>query len=96
MRKKWKITTQPKKNIETIAPNYLDQKFDVKAPNKVWASDITYAATQEGWLYVSVVLDLFYRKVIGLSMSNRLQTTIVMQSLKQALCLIKKLLCGSS
>lgn len=86
MRKKWKKTTQHGKNIKTIAPNYLDQKFKVEAPNTVWASDITYVFTQEGWLYVSVVLDLFSRKVIGLSMSNRLQTTIVVQSLKQALC----------
>ena len=85
MRKKWKITTQPGKNTKTIVPNYLDQKFTVEAPNTVWGSDITYVFTKEGWLYVSVVLDLFSRKVIGLSMSNSLQTAIIVKSLKQAL-----------
>ena len=85
MRKKWKVTTKAGKNVKITTPNYLDQKFNVETPNTVWASDITYVATQEGWLYVSVVLDLFSRKVIGLSMGDRLNTSIVVQSLKQAL-----------
>ena len=85
MRKKWKITTQPSKKTVTIAPNHLDQHFIVEEPNKVWVSDITYVATQEGWLYVAVVLDLFSRKVVGLSMGDRLHTDLIMKALKQAL-----------
>ena len=61
MVKAWKKTT--KRNEDHIAePNHLSQQFDVTEPNKVWASDITYVKTEEGWLYVSVSLDLFFLK----------------------------------
>jgi putative transposase len=85
MRKKWKKTTQPSKKVVKIAPNHLEQNFTVEAPDKVWISDITYVATQEGWLYVAVVMDLFSRKVIGLGMGDRLETDLIMKALKQAL-----------
>ena len=85
MRKSWKVTTQPNKKAVSIAPNHLDQNFTVEAPNKIWLSDITYVATQEGWLYVAVVMDLFSRKIIGLSMGDRLETSLVIKALKQAL-----------
>src|SRR5699024_12474462 len=48
-----------------VAPNHLQQQFDVAAPNKAWVTDITYIRTHEGWLYLSVVLDLFSRQVVG-------------------------------
>lgn len=85
MRKKWKVTTQASKKEIMIAPNHLDQNFIVGSPNKVWVSDITYVSTQEGWLYIAVVMDLFSRKVVGLSMSDRLETELVTKALKQAL-----------
>ena len=85
MRKKWKKTTQPSKKAVEIAPNHLDQQFIVNEPNKVWVSDITYVWTAEGWLYVAVVLDLFSRRVVGLSMGDRLETELVTRALKQAL-----------
>ena len=85
MRKKWKKTTQPGKKKNMIAPNYLDQNFIVEAPNKVWASDITYINTQEGWLYVAVVMDLFSRRVVGLSLGEKLETDLIMKAIKQAL-----------
>jgi len=85
MRKKWKVTTQPNKTSIMTAPNYLDQNFSVEEPNKVWVSDITYVFTQEGWLYVAIVLDLFSRKIVGLSMGNRLETSLITRALKQAL-----------
>jgi transposase InsO family protein len=85
MRKKWKRTTQPSKKVVEIAPNHLDQQFIVEEPNKVWVSDITYVWTAEGWLYVSIVLDLFSRKVVGLGMGNTLETELVTNALKQAL-----------
>ena len=47
------------------APNTLDRGFNVSAPNRVWASDITYIRTWEGWLYLAVVIDLFSRRVVG-------------------------------
>jgi len=85
MRKKWKRTTQQGRKVVEIAPNHLDQQFIVEEPNKVWVSDITYVWTGEGWLYVSVVLDLFSRKVVGLGMGSTLETELVTKALKQAL-----------
>ena len=85
MRKKWKVTTKPSKKVVMIEPNHLDQNFTVEAPNKVWASDISYVFTEEGWLYVAVVMDLFSRRIVGLSMGDRLETDLVMKALKQAL-----------
>ena len=59
MVKAWKRTT--KRNEEHRAePNHLSQRFDVTEPNKVWVSDITYVPTEEGWLYVSLVIRSFF------------------------------------
>lgn len=85
MRKRWKRTTLQSKKVVDIAPNHLDQQFHVEKPNKVWVSDIIYVWTAEGWLYVAVVLDLFSRKVVGLSMGASLSTELVTKALKQAL-----------
>lgn len=84
MRKKWRRTTRINEKVE-VTKNYLNQNFLTDAPNKVWVSDITYIPTQEGWLYVAVVMDLFSRKIVGLSMGNRLQTDLVTKALSQAL-----------
>jgi putative transposase len=68
MKKRFKVTTKvdPKANA---APNLLQQDFTADRPNQRWVADFTYVATGEGWLYVAVVLDLFSRRVVGLSMS---------------------------
>jgi putative transposase len=84
MRKKWKKTTLVNEKQEPC-PNYLDQNFSAEEPNKVWVSDITYVPTQEGWLYVAIVMDLFSRKIVGLSMGDMLQTELVSCALKQAI-----------
>jgi len=52
-----------------VAPNLLNRQFAVSAPNQAWTSDITYVATDEGWLYLAVVIDLFSRQVVGWSIS---------------------------
>lgn len=85
MRKRWKVTTQPSKKAVEIVPNHLEQRFAAEAPNKVWVSDITYVQTEEGWLYVASVMDLFSRKIVGLNMGDRLETKLVTGALKQAL-----------
>lgn len=51
-----------------VSPNRLDRRFDVTAPNAAWVTDITYIRTHEGWLYLSAVIDLFSRHVVGWSM----------------------------
>lgn len=70
---------------QTPAPNLLAQDFTAKQPNTKWVADISYIATQEGWLYLAVVLDLYSRKVVGLAMRESLHTDLVMTALKQAL-----------
>lgn len=77
------LTRSSKKR--TPAPNLLDRRFEVARPNKVWASDITYIPTSEGFLYLAVVLDLYSRSVVGWGMSSRLTPDLVASALHQAL-----------
>ena len=72
-RRKFKITTDSKHNYP-VAPNLLDQEFTASRPGEVWVSDITYCKTRNGWLYLTVIIDLYDRKVIGWSMSRGLTT----------------------
>ncbi len=85
MRKKWTVTTKLSKKALMIEPNHLDQNFTEESPNKVCASDISYVFKEEGWLYVAVVMDLFSRRIVGLSMGDRLGTDLRVNALKQAL-----------
>jgi putative transposase len=68
-----------------VAPNLLERRFDVEFPNSVWCGDITYLWTEEGWLYLSVLLDLYSRKVVGWAMSDRIDTNLVADALQMAL-----------
>lgn len=67
------------------APNRLEQNFSAPGPNLKWVSDISYIRTAEGFLYLAVVIDLFSRKVIGMSMGISLHTRLVLDALHQAL-----------
>ena len=69
--KTWRATTQSHHRFP-VAANTLNRQFTVEAPNRVWAGDITYVWTTEGWLYLAVVLDLYSRAVIGWAMGSRL------------------------
>lgn len=84
MQRLFKTTTRVNKK-QAIAPNLLQQNFTATVPNSKWVADISYIRTLEGWLYLAVVLDLYSRKVVGLSMSESLQTTLVVDALEQAL-----------
>ena len=70
-KRKFKATTDSRHNYP-VAPNLLNQEFEVTAPARVWVSDITYIRTSKGWLYLTVIIDLFDRKVIGWAMSKGL------------------------
>lgn len=83
-RRKFKVTTQSKHN-KPIHENRLERQFKAQVPNQRWVSDITYIPTVEGWLYLSVIMDLFSRKIIGWSMSERLKESIVTNALRMAL-----------
>ena len=82
--KKFKVTTDSNHN-KPIYENKLERQFNVEQPNQAWVSDITYIATQEGWLYLAVVIDLFSRKIIGWAMSSRMQAVLISDSLKMAI-----------
>ncbi len=83
-RRKFKATTNSKHNLP-VAENLLEQKFVTDGPNKVWASDISYIPTLEGWLYIVVILDVFSRQVVGWAMSDRLTAEFVIRALYQAI-----------
>ena len=78
-KRKFKLTTDSDHKMET-SPNLLNRNFKVSSPNKVWASDITYVWTQEGWLYLCVIIDLFSRKVVGWSTSSRIDTDLLLRA----------------
>jgi putative transposase len=72
IRKKWVITTDSRHNYPVVE-NKLDRDFNVTRSGQVWVSDITYIKTMQGWLYLTVIIDLYDRKVIGWSFSRSLK-----------------------
>jgi transposase InsO family protein len=82
-RQRWTTTTQSR-HTHPVAPNDLARQFTVAAPNQVWAGDMSYWWTQEGWLYRAVVLDLFSRKVGGWALTATLASALVEEALTMA------------
>jgi len=82
-KRKFKATTNSN-HRPPVAPNLLKQDFMASKPNQKWVSDITYIATDEGWLYLAVVLDLYSRKVVGWAMSDRMTATLVCDAMTMA------------
>jgi putative transposase len=73
--KKFKVTTNSNHKY-LIVPNVLNREFSVAKPSKVWVSDITYIRVKEGFLYLTTVLDLYDRKIIGWSLSNGMSVEV--------------------
>lgn len=84
MKKRFKRTTKVNPKA-SVAPNLLKQDFSAASANERWVADMTYVATGEGWLYVAAVLDLFSRRIVGLAMSERMTSNLVITALQQAL-----------
>jgi len=82
-RKKYKVTTDSN-HQQPVFENKLNRQFAVAQPDRVYAGDITYLWTQEGWLYLAVVIDLYSRKVVGWSMSSRMKAQLVCDALTMA------------
>jgi len=82
-KRKFKATTNSMHKLP-VAQNLLGQRFKVRAPNKVWVSDITYVPTDEGWLYLAGHKDLFNGEIVGYSMGERLSKNLVEESLLRA------------
>ena len=70
-----------------IASNVLDQDFNAEAPDQKWGVDISYVWTAEGWLYLAIVLDLFSRKIVGWSISDRMKKGLAIEALQRAISL---------
>ena len=85
-KRKFKATTNSKHKLP-VAANILNRDFTPAAPNLVWAGDITYIWTREGWLYLAVVLDLYSRKVVGWAMEPMLGRELALNALRMALTL---------
>ena len=84
-KRKFKVTTDSKHNLP-IAPNVLQRNFTRAAPNQAWVSDITYIATDEGWLYLAGLKDLFNGELVGYAMSERMTKDLVVQALFRGVC----------
>jgi putative transposase len=87
-RRRFRVTTTDSRHGAPVAPNVLDRQFAVDAivgVDRVWASDITYLPTGEGWLYLAVVLDLASRRVIGWAMRHTLERGLTLDALQMAL-----------
>lgn len=82
-KRRYKVTTDSKHGLP-VADNLLDRNFRPTAPNLAWTSDITYLWTDEGWLYLAIVLDLFNREVVGWSLKPRMTADIVTDALTMA------------
>ena len=82
-RKKFKVTTNSN-HKQPVFDNLVKRQFDVPQRDQVYVADVTYIWTQEGWLYLAVVIDLYSRKVVGWSMSSRMKAQLVCDALKMA------------
>jgi len=83
-KRRFRVATTDSRHNLPVAPNVLDRKFMVAAPNQAWVGDVTYIATAEGWLFLAVVIDLFSRKVVGWSMRPDMQRNLVIAALEMA------------
>jgi putative transposase len=83
VKRKWKATTDSKHRYP-VAENVLNREFNPEEPDTCYVSDITYIWTQEGWLYLSIVMDLYSRMIVGWSMSERLHADIIVDAINMA------------
>jgi len=83
-KRRFRVTTTDSRHDLPIAPNLLNRNFTVAAPNRAWVGDFTYIATDGGWLFLAVVIDLFSRRVIGWSMRPDMQRDLVIDALEMA------------
>jgi len=83
-RRKW-ITTTVRDGEAKAAPDLVERKFTAKGPDELWVADITYIPTWEGFLYLSVVLDVWSRRIVGWAMAAHLRTELVLEALDMAL-----------
>ena len=84
----YKVTTK-RKHSDAVADNLVNMNFNCSEPNKERAGDVTYLKTDEGWMYLAIVMDLYSRRIVGWHISNRMTTDLVAQALTKAYWLRK-------
>ena len=84
IRRRFRVTTDSAHDLPT-APNRLDRRFARSRPNEAWVSDITFIATDEGWLYLATEMDLYSRRIVGWAMGDRLDAKLVIEALGMAI-----------
>lgn len=80
----YKVTTK-RKHSESVADNLVNMQFNPEQPNQIWAGDVTYLRTREGWCYLAIVMDLHSRKIIGWHMCKRMTTELALKAMKMAI-----------
>jgi putative transposase len=83
-KRRFRVATTDSRHDLPIAPNRLDRNFSPPRPDTVWAGDITYIATDEGWLFLAVVIDLFSRRVVGWSLQSHMERSLVIDAMEMA------------
>jgi len=81
----WKCCTTNTDPLNSVAPNELDREFSAKAINEKWVTDVTFVATDEGWLYLASMIDLYNREVVGWAMSESNDTALTLRALDMSL-----------
>lgn len=79
----YKVTTKRSHN-DLVAANLLNQNFNPLGPNQVWAGDVTYLKTGEGWMYLAIVMDLYSRRIVGWYIDKRMTTDLISKALIKA------------
>jgi putative transposase len=79
----YKVTTK-RKYSDAVADNLLNQNFNPVASDQVWAGDVTYLRTGEGWMYLAIVMDLYSRRIVGWHIDNRMTTDLVKKAMMKA------------
>jgi len=83
-RQAYKVTTK-RKHSDSVADNLLNQQFNPTQANRIWAGAVTYLRTNEGWMYLAIVMDLYSRRIIGWSISKRMTVDLVKRALQMAI-----------
>jgi putative transposase len=79
------VSTTDSRHELPVAPNLVRRNFTASAPNEVWAGDVTFIATLEGWLYLAVLIDLFSRRIVGWAMSDKNDEQLTLSALEMAI-----------
>ena len=83
-KRRFRVATTDSQHTLPVAPNHLDRNFSPSRPDTAWSGDITYIATDEGWLFLAVVIDLFSRRVVGWSLQPHMHRSLVIDALEMA------------